>query len=116
MEEVEVEGRDGAGCCSTGPNSAEAGTSGKASSPPLSPSRSGEVEEEREVVEEVVEDEECGEVSEEEAGGGKDKGWSECGSDDSSPPADVKAADAVAGAAVEAAAAPPASTAPLLYS
>lgn len=103
-----MEGRDGPGCCSTGPSSAELGTS----SPPPSPSGSGEVEEEREVVEEVVEDEEWGEVSEEETGGGKDKGWSDCGSDDSSPPADVEAADADVGAE----ATPPASGAPLLYS
>lgn len=46
----EAEERDGAGCCSTG-------SVGGASSPtPLPLSRSGEVEEEREVVEEVVEE------------------------------------------------------------
>lgn len=36
--------------------------------------------------------------------------WSDCGSDDSSPPADVEAAD------VGPEAAPPAGAAPLLYS
>lgn len=103
-----MEGRDGPGCCSTGPSSAELG----AFSPPSSLSGSGEVEEERDVVVEVVEDEEWGEVSEEETVGGKDKGWSDCGSDDSSPPADVEAADVDVGAE----AAPPAGAAPLLYS
>lgn len=73
MDEAEVEGRDGPGCCSTGPCSTELGTSEVPSSPSSSLSGSGEVEEEREVVEEVVEDEEWGEVSEEEAGGGKDE-------------------------------------------
>lgn len=51
-EAREAEERDGPGCCSTG-------LAGGASSPtPLPLSRSGEVEEEREVVEEVVEEEE----------------------------------------------------------
>lgn len=53
-----MEGRDGPGCCSTGRTSAKLGTSDEGSSLPLSLSGSGEVEEEREVVEEVVEDEE----------------------------------------------------------
>lgn len=74
VEEAEVEGRDGPGCCSTGPSSAEVGISEEVSSSrPLSLSGSGEVEEEREVVEDVEEDEEWGEVSEDEAGGRKDK-------------------------------------------
>lgn len=111
MDEAEVEGSDGPGCFSTGPSSAELGTSEETSSPTPSLSGSGEVDEEREGVGEVVEDEECGDVSEEEeAGGGKDKCWVDCGSDDSSPPADVEAAD------VGPEAAPPASAAPLLYS
>lgn len=58
VEEAEVEGRDGPGCCSTGPISARLGTSKEAFSPPPSFSGSGEVEEEREVVEEVEEVEE----------------------------------------------------------
>lgn len=58
MVEAVVEGRDGPGCCSTGPSSAKLGTSEEASSPPPSLSGSGEVEEEREVVEEVLEDDE----------------------------------------------------------
>lgn len=111
VEEAEVEGRDGPGCCSTGPGSATLGASDDASSPAPSFSGSGEVDEEREVVEEVVEDEEWGEVSEEEAGGGKDTWWVDCGSDDSSPPADMEAADAGPEAAP-----PPAAPAPPLYS
>lgn len=58
MDEAEVEGRDGLGCCSTVPISAKLGTSKKAFSPPPTLSGSGEVEEEREVVEEEEEDEE----------------------------------------------------------
>lgn len=58
MDEAEVEGRDGPGCCSTGPSSAMLGTPEEAPSPILSLSGSGEVEEEREVVEEVLDDEE----------------------------------------------------------
>lgn len=56
MDVAEVEGRDGPGCCSTGPISAKFGISEEAFSP--LPSGSGEVEEEREVVEEEDEDEE----------------------------------------------------------
>lgn len=60
-----------------------------------------------------MEDDEWGEVSEDEAGGGKHTGWTDCGSDDSSPPADVEAADAEVGAD----GAPPVTVAvPLLYS
>lgn len=58
MDEAEVEGSDGPGCCSTGPSSVKLGTFEEVSSPPPSFSGSGEVEEERDVVEEVVEDEE----------------------------------------------------------
>lgn len=58
MDKAEVEGRDGPDCCPTGPSSAMLGTSEEASSPTLSLSGSGEMEEEREVVEEVVDDEE----------------------------------------------------------
>lgn len=101
----------GPGCCSTDPSSAKLCTSEEGPSVTSSLSGSGEVEEDWEVVEEVAEDEEWREVSEEEAGGGNDKAWIDCGSDDSSaPPADAKAAD------VEPEAAPPASAAPLLYS
>lgn len=54
--EAEAEGRDGPGCCScSGP---ARGTSEEASPPTLALSNSGEVEEEREVVEDVLEDEE----------------------------------------------------------
>lgn len=110
MEVAEVEGKDGPGCCSTGPDSIEFCTMHEASSSPLPRSGSGEVEEEREVVEDEVEDEEWGEVSEEEAGGGKDERGRDCGSEDSSPPADVEAAD------VGPDAFPPPAAAPLLYS
>lgn len=110
LDETEVVRSRGPSCCSTGSNSIEFGTSLEAFSPPPSLSGSGEVEDEREVVEEVVEDEDCGEVSEMEAGGGKDEWWIDCGSDDSSPPADVEAAD------VGPEVAPPASAVPLLYS
>lgn len=58
VDEEEVEGRDGPGCCSTGPISTNLGTSEEVFSPPPSLSWSGEVEEEREVVEDVEEDEE----------------------------------------------------------
>lgn len=54
--------RQGPGCCSTGITSEDLR---QPSSAPLS--GSGEVEEERGVVEEVLEVEECGEVSEEQA-------------------------------------------------
>lgn len=113
--EVEAEGRDEAGCLSTAPSAAESwATVGASLAPPLPLWGSGEVEEDREVVEEVLEVEECGEVSEEEeAGGGKDEGGSEWGSEDSSPPAEVEATEAELGAAEEAPAAPPASPAPL---
>lgn len=107
----EVEGRDGPGCCSTRPSSDELTSKEVSSAPPLL-SGSGEVEEEWEVVEEVEEDEDRGEVSEQEAGGRKDMGCSDSGSEDSSPPADVEAPDADVGAE----AAPPACAAPLLYS
>lgn len=53
---------------------------------------------------------------EDNTGGGKEEGWSECGSEDSSPPADVEAADTAVAPAVEATAAPPVTAAPLLYS
>lgn len=58
VDEAEVEGRDGPGCCSTGPISTKLGTSEEAFSPLPSLSGSGEVEEEREEVEEEEEDEE----------------------------------------------------------
>lgn len=73
VEEAEFEGIEGPGCCSTGPKSTELCSIEEASSPTLPLSGSGEVEEERDVVEEVEEDEEWGDVSEEEAGGGKGK-------------------------------------------
>ncbi len=53
-----MEGIEEPGCCSTGPSSAKLGTSEEASSLTSPLSGSGEVEEEWEVVEEVVEDEE----------------------------------------------------------
>lgn len=53
---------------------------------------------------------------EEEAGVGKEEGWSEGGSEDLTPPADVEAADTAVAPAVEATAAPPVTAAPLLYS
>lgn len=113
VEEAEVKGMDGPGCCSTGPSTAEHCTSEEASSPPLSLPKSREAEEEREVVQEVVvEVEDWGDVSEEEGTGGGDIGRSDSGSEDSSPPAVPEAADAE----VEATLPPPASTAPLLYS
>lgn len=56
MDEAELEGRDGQGCCSTGSISAKLGNSEEASLPAPSLSGSGEVEEEREVVGEEEED------------------------------------------------------------
>lgn len=105
MDDAEVEGIEEPDCPSTASSSEILGTSEEASSPTRSLSGPGEVEEERDVVEEVVDEEECGEVSEKEAGGGK-----ECVSDGLSPPADVEAAD------VEPEAAPPPIDVPLLYS
>lgn len=105
-----MEGTDGPSRCSTESNSTELGTSRKASSPPPCLSGSGEVEEERDVVQDVVEDEEWGEVSDEEAGGWKDEWWSDCGSDNSSPPADMEAADIGPEAAI------PVDAVPVLYS
>lgn len=79
--ETEEEGRDPwAGCLSTELPSPEAccperGASFFPRPPPLPLSKSGEVEEdEREVVEEVLEVDECGEVSEEEVGRGNGEG------------------------------------------
>lgn len=106
--EADVEGREGPGCCSTRISSVDMGT---VSSAPLSISRSGEVEDERDVVEEVVEEDEWGDVSEEQAGGRQGTGWMDCGSDDSSPPA-VEAAETDVGADR----APPVAAVPLLYS
>lgn len=60
--EADVEGRERPGCCSTRINSVDMG---KVSSAPLSFSRSGEVEDERDVVEEVVEEDDWGDVSDE---------------------------------------------------
>lgn len=55
----EAEGRDGPGCCSAGTFSGPArGTSEEAPPLPLALSNSGEVEEERDVVEDVLDDEE----------------------------------------------------------
>lgn len=107
-DDVEVESSEGR--CSTGRSPAESGTSEQASSCPTSRSGSGEEEEERDVVEEVEEVEDWGEVSEEESGGGKDVWSSGCSSDDSSPPAEVEAADVGPGMT------PPTSAAPLLCS
>lgn len=58
MDEAEVEGRDGPGCCSTGPIPAKLGTSEETFPPAPSLSGSGEVEEEREVVGEEEEEDE----------------------------------------------------------
>ena len=58
VDKGEVVEGDGPGCCSTGPNSTGFGTFTETSSPLPSFSGSGEVEEEREVVEDVVEEEE----------------------------------------------------------
>lgn len=69
VDEAHVEGRDGPGCCSTGLSCIRLGTSSIDAFSSSSLSGSGEVEEERGVVEEVVDDEEWGEVSEEEASG-----------------------------------------------
>lgn len=66
---AEAEGRDGIGCWSTGPDRTRSTPSDEASYPPPPLSGSGEVEEERGVVEEVVEEEVWGEVSEEVADG-----------------------------------------------
>lgn len=63
-----MEEKDEAGWCSTAVEGVGALWVTQ-SSPVLSLSLSDEVEEEREVVEEVVQEEECGEVSEEQAGG-----------------------------------------------
>ena len=114
--EAEEKGRDGAGCLSTGPGAAGSwGAPGASLAPPLPLSGSGEVEEDREVVEEVLEVEECGDVSEEEGDMGKVEGGSEWGSEDSSPPAEVEATEVAA--AADAPAAPPTGPAPLpLYS
>lgn len=57
--EAEAEGRDGPGCCSAGTCSVPArGTSEEVPPLPLALSNSGEVEEERDVVEDVLDDEE----------------------------------------------------------
>lgn len=69
VDEAEADGTEGMGCCSTGSDRTRFPTSDKASYSPLPLSGSGEVEEERGVVEEVVEDGEWEEVSEEVAGG-----------------------------------------------
>lgn len=59
VDEVEAERRDGPGCSSVRTCSDLAwGTSEEASPPPLALSSSGEVDEERDVVEDVLDDEE----------------------------------------------------------
>lgn len=59
VDEVEAEWRDGPGSCSARTFSDVAwGTSEEACPPPLALSSSGDVEEEREVVEDVPDDEE----------------------------------------------------------
>lgn len=63
-----MEGKDEAGWCSTAMEGAGVFWVMQ-SSPVLSLSLSDVVEEEQEVVEEVMQEEECGEVSEEQAGG-----------------------------------------------
>lgn len=58
VDEVEAERIDGTGFCSAGTFSDLAWATSKVSPPPLALSSSGEVEEEREVLEDVLDDEE----------------------------------------------------------